>query len=59
MNKNFKAKRPEGLALVFSIPFMQGGLGPFQAVLSFAPVQPFANIAADYTCCDRNKKGNQ
>ena len=56
MNKNFKAKRPELVALVFSIPFIQGGLDPFQAVLSFAPVQPFANIVSNHTCCDRDKE---
>lgn len=44
------------LPLGFSMPFLCKVAYAFRLCCLFVPVQPFADIVADYTCCDRDKK---
>ena len=41
-----------------SIPFCSRWLRPEAGYRLLISVQPFANVAGDYTCRDREKKGN-
>ena len=38
---------------------LQSPGGFFRLLLSLSSVQPFANVIADYTCCDRDKKSSK
>lgn len=48
-------KKPRVAARGFFVPFLQSGLFS-RLVAFFLSVQPFADIVANYTCYDRNKK---